>query len=137
MAEGDGQAPLQPVGVVLMENLTKALLKNTEAQLALASVQRELLTEVATLREDVEEIGGISEAVLGHLTTYLRILDHVASSSLERPPKWKDVQEVLREVKDEIQQAEAEAERQEREEGGEDGPPARGGTEIFPKRKTS
>lgn len=134
MAEGDGQGP--PIGVVLMENLTKALLKNTEAQVALAAVQRELLTEVATLREDIEEIGGISEAVLGHLTTYLRILDHVASSSLERPPKWKDVQEVLREIKDEIQQAEAEAEREEQEEGQGDGQPARGG-DLFPKRKTS
>ena len=136
MAEGDGSATPQPVGVVLMENLTKALLKNTDAQIALAAVQRELLTEIATLREDVEEIGGISEAVLGHLTTYLRILDHVASSSLERPPKWKDVQEILREIKDEIQQAEAEAEREEREEGQNDGQPARGG-DLFPKRKTS
>lgn len=128
MAEGDGQET--PIGVVLMENLTKALLKNTEAQLTLAA-------EIKTMREDIEELGGISEAVLGHLTTYLRILDHVASSSLERPPRWKDVQEVLREIKDEIQQSEAEAEaeaEEEEDQGDEQRRPAPGGTELFPKK---
>jgi hypothetical protein len=137
MGAGDEKVD-QPVGVVLMENLTRALLKNTEAQLSLAQAQRELLEEIKTLREDIEELGGVSGDVLGHLTTYLRILDHVAMSSLERPPKWKDVQEILREIKDEIQQAEAEAEREENEEsGGEEPASAKGSTELFPKRKTS
>jgi hypothetical protein len=135
MAEGDGQGSPTPIGVVLMENLTKALLQNTDAQIAATASHRELVEEIKLLRGDLEGIGGFSEELLGHLTTYLRILDHVAMASMERPPKWKDVQEVLREIKDEIQQAEAEAEREEDEQG--DGSPARGGSELFPKRKTS
>lgn len=127
----DGQET--PLGVVLMENLTKALLKNTEAHLTSAKAFAALGVEISALREDIEELGGVSGEVLGHLATYLRILDHVALSSLERPPRWKDVQEILREIKDEIQQAEAEAEKEEREQGG---APPPGGSEIFPKRKT-
>jgi uncharacterized membrane-anchored protein YhcB (DUF1043 family) len=125
-----------PIGVVLMENLTKALLKNTEAQDRAAKAYSEVAEELAALREDIEELGGVTSELLGHMTTYLRILDHVAMASLERPPKWKDVQEVLREIKDELQQAEEEAEREARAAQPPTPAPAAPSGEIFPRRKS-
>ena len=134
MPPGDGQET--PIGVVLMENLTKALLNNTNAQIASAQEYRELREEIKTLREDLEGVGGITSDVLGHLTTYLRILDHVSMASQERPPKWKDVQEVLREIKDEIQQQEAQDEAEEKEQEEQEQQARGGGSEIFPRKKT-
>jgi hypothetical protein len=137
MPPGDNQET--PIGVVLMENLTKALINNTNSQIASALEFRELREEMKLLREDIEGLGGVSGEMLGHLTTYLRILDHVSMSSVERAPKWKDVQAVLLEIKDEIQQQEAEQEAEEKaeEEASErEGGKGRSGSEIFP-RKTS
>jgi len=128
MPEGDQETP---IGVVLMENLTKALLQNTNAQIAAAQEYREFREEIRLLREDLEGVGGITEDVLGHATTFLRILDHVAMASAERPPKWKDVQEVLQEIKDEIQQQEAQEAQEEAQRGGGQG------NEIFPRKKSS
>ena len=133
MPEGDGQTP---IGVVLMENLTKALLNNTNAQIASAQEYRDLREEMKLLREDLEGVGGVTGEVLGHLTTYLRILDHVSMASTERPPKWKDVQEVLREIKDEIQQQEAQDEAEEKEQEEQEEQARGGGSEIFPRKKT-
>lgn len=134
MPPGDGQE--LPIGQVLLENLTKALLNNTNAQIASAQEYRDLRAEMKLLREDIEGLGGVSGEMLGHLTTYLRILDHVSMAGQERPPKWKDVQGVLREIKDEIQQQETEDEAEEAaEEEQERG--QGGGQEIFPRKKTS
>lgn len=131
MSDLDKQVPSN--GVVLMENLTKALIRNTDAQVALHKSIEGFSEEIADLREVLEGLGGISDELLGHLTTYLRILDHVAMSSLERTPRWKDVQEVLREIKDELQQSEAEAESEEAQEDGEQRSPSTG-RELFPKK---
>jgi hypothetical protein len=135
MPDGDGQE--LPIGQVLLENLTKALINNTNAQISSAQEFRDLRAEMKLLREDLEGVGGISGDVLGHLTTYLRILDHVSMASQERAPRWKDVQEVLKEIKDEIQQQEAEEEAEEAEEAEEQGQQSGGGSEIFPRKKSS
>jgi hypothetical protein len=134
MPPGDGQE--LPIGQVLLENLTKALINNTNSQIASALEFRELRSEMKLLREDIEGLGGVSGEMLGHLTTYLRILDHVSMAGQERPPKWKDVTEVLLEIKDEIQQQEAEAEAEEEAAEREEGQRG-GGNEIFPQKKSS
>lgn len=135
MPDGDGQE--LPIGQVLLENLTKALINNTNAQIGWAQEFRSLKEEMKLLRDDIEGLGGISGDVLGHLTTYLRILDHVSMASQERAPRWKDVQEVLKEIKDEIQQQEAQDEAEEREEEEKERLAQGGGSEIFPRKKTS
>ncbi|MGH7259872.1 MAG: hypothetical protein ACREI9_04235 [Nitrospiraceae bacterium] len=128
MAEGD--VPEIPIGQVLFENLTKALLQNTNSQIAAAQIFRELLQEVKLLREDIEGLGGLTDNTLGYMTTFLRLLDHVAIIGADRAPTWRDVQGVLQEIKDEIQKEEAEEEQEEQEEE-----PARTGPHpLFPKR---
>lgn len=136
---GDEDKIEPPIGQVLFQNLTKALLDNTNAHIASAAVQKELTDEIRMLREDIESAGGMTEELCTHLSTYLRILDHVALNGQERPPRWKDVQEVLQEIKDEIAEAEAEAEREEREEREKERTASApsGGSEIFPRKKTS
>lgn len=140
MADDDAKGPPPPIGVVLMENLTKALIDCTSASILNAQTNKELIAEIKTLREDLEGVGGISGDVCGHLTTFLRILDHVATSSLERPPKWKDVQDILQEIKDELQQEEQEEQEEEEQEpegpqrGESATPPVRGTSEIFPRK---
>jgi len=135
------------IGVELMQNLVKALVANTDSNLAVVAEHQALRGEIIALRtrmkvlsEDIEGIGGVAGEALGHLTTYLRILDHVAMASAERPPRWKDVQEILKEIKDEIQQEESEQEQEEEEEeeqGEAPAPPASPArpNEIFPKKR--
>jgi molybdopterin synthase catalytic subunit len=134
MAAGDGQ-PEIPIGQVLFENLTKALLQNTNAQIAAAAIYRELLQEVKTLREDLEGMGGLTDNVLGHMTTALRLLDHIAIVGADRAPTWKDVREVLQQIKDEIQQEEEQEEEEEEGEQDQQGQP--GAAPIFPRKKSS
>ena len=117
MPEGQQPHPSEPLGVALMKGLTKALLDNTAAQQRLLSAQQELAGEIRLLRDDLEAVGGLTEDLCGHLTTALRVADHVSIVGAEKAPTWKDVQEVLQEVKDELQQEGEEEEAEEIEPG--------------------
>lgn len=132
MADGDGKAPEIPIGQVLFENLTKALLNNTNSQIAAAQIYRDLLKEVKLLREDLEGLGGMIDTSNESFATIIRVLDAVAIVGSDRPPTWKDVQGVLQEIKDELakEAAEEEAEEQAEEEREKQGGPA----PIFPRK---
>lgn len=130
MAGEEGKSVEPPIGQVLFQNLTKALLDNTNAQIAAAQIYRQLLTEVKTLREDLEGLGGMIDTSNESFATIIRVLDAVAIIGSDRPPTWKDVQGVLQEIKDEIAKEEAEAEQEEQEQQGQQGP-----APIFPVRK--
>lgn len=119
-----------PIGQVLFENLTKALLNNTNAQIAAQQLYREVLQEVKLLREDLEGLGGLIDTHTENEATFIRVLDAIAIIGADRPPTWKDVQGVLQEIKDELAKEEAEAEAEEQEQEGQ------GGAPIFPARKT-
>lgn len=130
MAGEEGKSVEPPIGQVLFQNLTKALLDNTNAQIASAQIFRQLLNEVKTLREDLEGLGGMIDTSNESFATIIRVLDAVAIIGSDRPPTWKDVQGVLQEIKDEIAKEEAEAEQEEQEQQGQQGP-----APIFPVRK--
>lgn len=131
MAENDPGKVEPPIGQVLFENLTKALLNNTNAQIAAQQLYRELLNEVKTLREDLEGLGGLVDTTNESYATIIRVLDAVAIIGSDRPPTWKDVQGVLQEIKDELAKEAAEEEAEEESEAAQQGGPA----PIFPSRK--
>ncbi len=129
MADNEPGKVETPIGQVLFENLTKALLNNTNAQIAAQQLYRELLNEVKLLREDLEGLGGLIDTHTENEATFIRIIDAIAIVGADRPPTWKDVQGVLQEIKDELakEAAEEEAEEQQEEQ--------RGPAPIFPSRK--
>lgn len=131
MADNEPGKVETPIGQVLFENLTKALLNNTNAQIAAQQLYRELLNEVKTLREDLEGLGGLVDTTNESYATIIRVLDAVAIIGSDRPPTWKDVQGVLQEIKDELAKEAAEEEAEEESEAAQQGGPA----PIFPSRK--
>lgn len=92
--------PVPPIGVQLLEGLTKALAQNSSVQVQLAVEIKALREELKGLREDLGTLSDDTDELSARIGVVIEVVDQVAQVGVERAPRWDDVAEVLEKLRE-------------------------------------